>query len=341
MLQTRPLTPGDLPALAELLSWMDEDPARRVLAPEGRSPEILAEELEGGWVLEDEGEVLGYAGLVPFWRGAAIEGPVARVHPGPLIAAAERAARDRGITTLYAFPAEANEGLITALEAAGFGPVHTTHFFATPPRELGFAPPEGVRIEEVRDLDPQTYRHLYRESDEGWSLRLTWSDEELMEHFALPENRLFFAYEGAEPVGLVELELDPDGAEVAYIGVVPRARGRGIGQALLATALRAARGAGVPLVRVRAHDHEKEALRLYRRLGFTPIESVVTYAKELDQRTEEQRAAAPALDKRAGRLPRLRRRPPAVLPRPTAALPAGRRWHAGAEKVPRGRSERA
>jgi len=283
MARTRPLDPGDLPALARLLLWMDEDPARRVLAPEGRSPEELAFEVEEGWVLEDEGELLGFVGLVPFWRGAALEGPVARIHPAPLIEAALRAARNKGVPTVYAFPTEENEGLRLALEAAGFGPVHTTHFYETEPRELGFAPPEGVRIEEVAALDPEVYRRLYKAADEGWSLRLSWNDLELLEHFAAPENRLFFAYEGEEPVGMVELELTPEGAEVAYLGVVPEARGRGIGQALLATALKEAKAAGSPVVRVRAHDHEKEARRLYERLGFTPLEAVVTYAKELSR----------------------------------------------------------
>ena len=281
MTRVRPLAPGDLAALADLLSWMDEDAARRALAPEGRSPEDLALEVEEGWVLEADGDLLGYVGLVPFWRGAALEGPVCQVSPRPLIEAAEAAARTRGVGTLYAFPTEENEALKSALEAAGFGPVHTTHFYATEPRELGFAPPEGVRIEEVADLDPEVYRRLYKESDEGWSLRLAWNDLELLEHFAAPENRLFFAYLDGEPVGMVELELEPDGAEVAYLGVIPKARGRGIGQALLATALSEAKRAGVPVVRVRAHDHEKEARRLYERLGFSPIESVVTYAKEL------------------------------------------------------------
>lgn len=281
MAKVRPLTPADLPALAELFAWMDAEPARRALAPEGRTPEDLAFEIEEGWVLEDEGDLLGYVGLVPFWRGAAIEGPVTPLHPGPLLQAAEAEAQKRGIATLYAFPTEENEALKSALEAAGFGPVHTTHFYQTEPQILDFPPPAGVRIEEVTALDPEVYRELYRQADEGWSLRLSWNDLELLEHFAEPENRLFFAYEGERPVGLVELEVDPDAAEIAYLGVVPKARGRGIGQALLAAALKAALEAGVPRVVVRAHDHEKEAQRLYQRLGFMPLEAVVTYAKEL------------------------------------------------------------
>ena len=277
----RPVEVADLPALARLFQWMDADPSRRALAPEGRSPEALAFEVEEGWVLEEGGEPVGFVGLVPFWRGAALEGPVSRAQFAPLIEAALGAARARGQTTVYAFPSVENERLAAALEAAGFSPVHTTHFFESEPRAFGFAAPAGVAIEEAEAFDPEVYRRLYRESDEGWSLRLGWTDMELLEHFAEPENRLLFAYLEGEPVGLAELERYGDTLEVAYLGVVPGARGRGIGQALLEAASRLARESGAGRLVVRAHDHEKEALRLYERLGFSPLEAVLTYAKEL------------------------------------------------------------
>jgi len=279
MPKPRPIRRRDLPGLARLLAWMDEDPSRRVLAPEGRTPEALAHEVELGWVLEDEGELLGYVGLVPFWRGVALEGPVSQVHPEPLLRTAIAAARAQGAETLYAFPTEENEALRTALEAQGFGPVHTTTFFLAPARDLGLMPPSGVELREA--FDPEAYREVYREADEGWSLRLSWTDEELAEHFAREENRLILAYVGGRPVGMAELELDPPFAELAYLGVVPAHRGRGIGQALLSAALAAAGAAGAQAVRTRAHDHEKEALALFRKLGFEPLEAVVTYAKEL------------------------------------------------------------
>ena len=277
----RPLAPEDLAAVVRLLEWMDAEAKRRVLAPEARSGPELAQELESPFVLADEDGVYGFVDVFPFWQGAAMLGPVAEVHPGPLLAAAEAKARELGAETLYAFPSEENEPLRTALEAAGFAPVHTTHFFLAPPAELGFSPPPGVEIRAPKEFDPEAYRRVYREADEGWSLRLSWSDEELAEHFSDPHNRVYFAYEGGEPVGMVELELLPPLAEVAYLGVVPSHRGRGIGQALLAHALMEAQKSGVEAVKVRAHDHEKEALGLYRKLGFRPLEAVVTYAKEL------------------------------------------------------------
>ena len=85
-----------------------------------------------------------------------------------------------------------------------------------------------------------------------------------------------------EPVGLAELELDDPRAKIAYTGVVPEARGRGLGRALLGTAAGWAFGnPQIQSLQVRAHDHEKAAQALYQRLGFKQVSAVVTYTLEL------------------------------------------------------------
>ncbi len=68
---------------------------------------------------------------------------------------------------------------------------------------------------------------------------------------------------------MAEVELEGREASVAYIGVIPEARGQGIGRALLSEAAKLAKKKGATLFRVRAHDHEKGALELYRNLGFS------------------------------------------------------------------------
>ncbi|WP_456411722.1 GNAT family N-acetyltransferase [Oceanithermus sp.] len=277
----RPVRQEDLGGLLELLRWMDADPARRVLAPEARSEEELLWATDEGWVLEQDGHVAGYAALYPFRQGGALEGPlVQRADPAPLLERADEEARLRGWHTLYAFPHEANAALRTALETAGYAPLHTSYFFTTPPRDLAYPLPAGVRIERVVDLDPEVYCDLYRASEDAWSLRLGWTALELIEHFQRPDVHLWYAFKGNHPVGLVELETTPEAAEIAYLGVVPAARGRGVGRALLGAAAAHAFAQGAPLLRVRAHDHEKAAIALYGRLGFTLADAVVTYAKE-------------------------------------------------------------
>ncbi|WP_038048454.1 GNAT family N-acetyltransferase [Thermus caliditerrae] len=281
----RPVARQDLPGLLKLLRWMDESPKRGVLAPEARDLEGLAEELEDGLVLLQDGEVIGYVGLYPFWDGAALEGPLAYQEEDlpALLRAAEDRAKELRVEQLYAFPREENRTLRRALEAAGFDLLHTTYFFVKNPEGLEYPAPEGVVIRRGFP-GPRVYRELYRESEEGWALRLKWTDEELWEHFQDPHIHLLVAYRGDEPVGLAEVELEDKEASVAYIGVVPEARGQGIGRALLAETAQLALQKGASLLRVRAHDHEKGALELYRALGFSLEEAVATYAKELRAR---------------------------------------------------------
>ncbi|GEM90426.1 GNAT family N-acetyltransferase [Oceanithermus desulfurans] len=278
----RPVRPEDLGGLLALLRWMDADPARRVLAPEARSEDELWWAADEGWVLELGERLAGYAALYPFRQGGALEGPLVReADPAPLLEHADREAAARGWHTLYAFPHEANRSLRAALQTWGYAPVHTSYFFTTPPRDLAYPPPAGVRLERVENLDPEVYCELYRSSEDTWSLRLGWSALELIEHFQRPDVHLWYAFEGERPVGLVELETTPDAAEIAYLGVVPEARGRGVGRALLAAAADYAFGGGARELKVRAHDHEKAAIALYERLGFKLADAVVTYAKEL------------------------------------------------------------
>jgi len=281
----RPVARQDLPGLLKLLRWMDESPKRGVLAPEARDLEGLAEELEDGLVLLRDGEVAGYVGLYAFWDGAALEGPLAYREEDlpPLLQAAEKRASELHLDRLYAFPREENHTLRQVLEEADFGLLHLTYFFVKNPEGLDYPPPEGVVIRKGFP-GPGVYRELYRESEEGWALRLKWTDEELWEHFQDPHVHLLVAYRGDEPVGLAEVELEDREASVAYIGVVPKARGQGIGRALLAEAAKLAQKKGATLLRVRAHDHETGALELHRNLGFSLEEAVATYAKELRAR---------------------------------------------------------
>jgi len=278
----RSLRPEDLEGVLALLRWMDADASRKVLAPEARDQDELRWAVDEGWVLERGGAVVGYAALYPFRQGGALEGPLVRgVGARELLNKADAEAARRGWQTLYAFPHEDNLALREELSAAGYAPLHTSYYFSSPPRDLSYPPPDGVEIKKVENLDPDVYCGLYRASEDAWSMRLSWTPLKLIEHFNRPDVHLWYAWQGGEPVGLVELETAPEEAAVSYLGVVPSARGQGVGRALLAAAADHAFKAGAVRLRVRAHDHEKEAIALYRRLGFIPEDAIVTYAKEL------------------------------------------------------------
>lgn len=57
-------------------------------------------------------------------------------------------------------------------------------------------------------------------------------------------------------------------AEVLSVGVLPEARGRGVGHALLAGAMERLRGRGVRDLFLEVEEGNRPALALYRRLGF-------------------------------------------------------------------------
>ncbi|MCS7069212.1 MAG: GNAT family N-acetyltransferase [Meiothermus sp.] len=287
----RPVAQTHLSQLAELLAWMDEAPERRALAPEARTPEglwweVLAGEDEKAWVWLEAGRVQGYGALVPFWDGAALEGPIVRAGNGrALLEHLVRKARQEGYPTLYAFPEAHNRAARRLLEEVGFSAQHTTYFYTIGRTDLSYPVPPGYKIERAEPCDPAVYRDLYSRAEDGWSLRLHWTDEELRQHFLGAEVELFMAFHtdrNGKPVGMVELELDDTQAEIAYIGVVPEARGKGLGRALLGAAAGwAFSNPQIGSLQVRAHDHEKAAQALYKQLGFREASAVVTYALEL------------------------------------------------------------
>ena len=72
---------------------------------------------------------------------------------------------------------------------------------------------------------------------------------------------------GGQPVGVGVLLPDAYGVELAYLGLIPEARGRGLGAALLNQALARAGGADV---RLSVDARNTPARRLYERAGFEP-----------------------------------------------------------------------
>ncbi len=62
----------------------------------------------------------------------------------------------------------------------------------------------------------------------------------------------------------------PEDAGIYGVWVAPSARGRGVGDALLATAIEHARAAGHPRAVLDVGDHNTAAQALYARHGFRP-----------------------------------------------------------------------
>lgn len=79
-------------------------------------------------------------------------------------------------------------------------------------------------------------------------------------------------HHGAAVGVLLAVEPSPGEWEVAYMGLVPAARGRGFGREMLLHALCEARAAGAARVILSVDDRNAPARRLYERVGFEPYD---------------------------------------------------------------------
>ncbi len=87
-----------------------------------------------------------------------------------------------------------------------------------------------------------------------------------------PELWKLYRHAGREVgVVLVAEHSDQRAWELVYLGVVPEARGRGYGRALVADVLRGAKRAGVESVFLSVDTRNTPARKVYERLGFIPV----------------------------------------------------------------------
>lgn len=92
--------------------------------------------------------------------------------------------------------------------------------------------------------------------------------------YAPPAGRLFLAYDGDELVGCVALRrIDAGACEMKRLYVRQPGRGKGIGRQLAEFVIHAAREIGYESMRLDTLPSMKEAIALYQKLGFRPIEA--------------------------------------------------------------------
>lgn len=89
-----------------------------------------------------------------------------------------------------------------------------------------------------------------------------------VEELAAPHIAFWIAGAAGEALGCVALARMQDYGEVKSLWVEPAARGRGLGEALMATLETEARAQGLPWLRLETGDTLEAAHRLYARCGF-------------------------------------------------------------------------
>lgn len=162
-------------------------------------------------------------------------------------------------------------------------------------------PEADLALDLCRVAHPGTdwYRALFRKVGRDW----LWSERLKLEETALrailddPAVHVFALRDGAEEVGLLELDFRQEGAcELAYFGLVPGYPGRGAGRWMMNRALRLAWAEGIARVHVHTCtlDHPA-ALDFYRRSGFTPCRRQVEITRDPRLSGTHDRGAAPRI----------------------------------------------
>jgi GNAT superfamily N-acetyltransferase len=99
---------------------------------------------------------------------------------------------------------------------------------------------ERFQIREKKEGDWRFNRDLYLAVGQMWSWndKRVWSDEQWKEYGLAPQLRTFAAYYDKSLAGYYELRPDDEhGVEIAYFGLLPEFIGRGLGGALLTSAV--------------------------------------------------------------------------------------------------------
>jgi len=111
----------------------------------------------------------------------------------------------------------------------------------------------------------------------GFSLCFQNFDKELAElpgDYSLPLGRLILALDENKPIGCIALrKLDEGICEMKRLYVKPSARGKGLGKLLVKTVIDEAIKIGYKKMRLDTVPQMKEAIDLYRSIGFYEIES--------------------------------------------------------------------
>ena len=262
---------------------------------------LVADETASGWTASRDGRLHGY--LIGVAKASEVWGPNvwveaaghAAIDPAvirDLYAVAAGRWVDEGRMNHHALVPASDDGLVEAWFSLDFGQQHLHAVRESPPASFGVVPRSELVIRRaVRDDIPALVT-LERVLPDHLGLSPVFSRlpptpveeviAELEDDLAGSRFIYFVAeHEGrviglaigcalAESRGATGLNRPPDAGDLAYVAVLPEARGRGAGRALGEAILAWSRDAGYPSVATDWRSTNLEADRAWRNLGFRP-----------------------------------------------------------------------
>lgn len=153
-----------------------------------------------------------------------------------------------------------------------------TYLEMTAPYSQHVPAPANIKLALMRAEDPPAhfYRYLYNTIGRShhWVDRRRLTDAQLAEAITAEGIEIFAAYADGVPAGYFELDCrNREEIWLAYFGIIPEFRGRGLGKWLLSEAIAAAWLREPERVRVETCTlDDPRALPLYQRMGFVPYE---------------------------------------------------------------------
>jgi mycothiol synthase len=284
--------PSDAPDVLELIIARD-------IADLGR-PDYTLEDVQAdwsapgldlardAWIAEEDGTLLGYALLDD--RGAAlITVPPAAEGRGvgtALREAAEARALERGEALVRQYVPIGNEAARAVLLAAGYWPAYS-YFRMRMDLAEAPQPPADVHVRPFsRGPDDAPVHQLVEDAMAG----VPGNEPRTLESWQAAK----VDKEGWDP-SLWLLHEDPDGLAgvvlcerweegvgyVDYLAVAARARGQGLGRALLLHGLAALRDAGLAVAELSVQGENAGATRLYESVGMRPVWTIERWEKPL------------------------------------------------------------
>jgi ribosomal protein S18 acetylase RimI-like enzyme len=240
------------------------------------------------WLVEEDATPLGYALLDD--RGAALvtvpPGSEGRGVGTALREAAERRALERGEALVRQYVPTSNEAARSHLLDAGYWPAFS-YFRMRMDLADAPAPPDGLPVRVFsRGPDDAPVHALLEEAmagvagNEPRSLE-SWQAAKVDKEGWDPS--LWLLHEDADGLAGVVLCERWDGGVgyVDHLAVAARARGQGLGRALLLHGLAALRGAGLAVAELSVQGENAGATRLYESVGMRPVWTIERWEKPL------------------------------------------------------------